>query len=282
MRDLKTSGKKSAKVRTNKRKREKRELNWRKFLRRFLYVGVAVSSCTLTVVGLFFLVQLTLTSDLFHVDQVVVSGCEQLQQQQVVDLSDISLGVNTFDLDLDLIGQQIEANPWVARAGVQRIFPSHISIELQERKSVAIINLGLLYYLDEGGEVFKVLDAGDDLDYPMITGFDYQRIEADDPAYSVALLQIVALIADLQQRSELSLQQISEIHLEETGGLALYTRDDAVMVRLGRENFVAKLDRLEKIYARLRPQLKVLDYIDLSVDEKVIVRIERPARSVRS
>jgi cell division protein FtsQ len=280
MRDLKASGSKPVRMRSNKRK--KKGLDWRKFLRRSLFTGVAVSSCTLTLVGLYFLAQLMLASNIFHVDQVVVSGCRHLEQKQVVALSDIKSGVNTFDLDLDLIGQQIEANPWVAQVGVQRIFPDRIAIELEERNPVAIINLGLLYYLDACGEVFKVLDSSDVLDYPMITGFDYQSVEEGDLADKTALLQIVALIADLGRRREVGLQQISEIHRDESGSLTLFTSDNAVKIRLGRTDFVAKLDRLEKIYARLKPQLKVLDYIDLSVDEKVIVRIERPAKMVRS
>jgi cell division protein FtsQ len=282
MRDLKTSGKKPTKIRRNKRKRDGNALNWRKFLSRSLTIGVAVTSCVLTIVGLFFLVQMMLSSDLFHVDRVLVKGCHKLEKQQVIALSDIHLGVNTFDLDLELIGQQVEANPWVRNAGVKRIFPSRIEISLNERKPVAIINLGLLYYVDERGDVFKVLDGSDDLNYPIITGFSYAQVEGDDPAFTNELQQVVKLIANLKQRQVMNLQQISEIHRDDSGSLALFTLDNAVKITLGRNDFMKKLNRLEKIYAKLRPQFKVLDYIDLSVDEKVIVRIERPARTVRS
>ncbi len=77
------------------------------------------------------------------------------------------------------------------------------------------------------------------------------------------------------------MSQISEIHRETGGSFALFTVNGAVKVKLGRDNFTEKLDRLERIYAQLQPRLPILDYIDLNVNEKVIVRIERSAKAAR-
>jgi len=79
---------------------------------------------------------------------VTVQGHDRLTAQQVVALSDVEIGVNTFNLDLGLIGRKIEENSWVHQAQVQRIFPRHVVISVIERQPVAVINLGYLYYLD--------------------------------------------------------------------------------------------------------------------------------------
>ncbi len=281
MRDLKAKSAKANKVRSNRRKREKKAINWRKLLHRSFHVSLFLGSFALVTVGGFFLYQLTMSSDLFRIDRISVQGGEHLGERQVVALSDIQFGVNTFNLDLALIGEQLEANPWVRKARVSRIFPRQVAIELEERRPVAIINLGLLYYLDDQGEVFKVLDGNDELDYPMITGFEYGRAQGHDPEYVACLKRIVALIEDLGQRDRLGLRQISEIHHQENGNLRLFTLENAVEIRLGRDHFSEKLDRLEKIYVQLKPQFKVLDYIDLNVNEKIIVRIERPRSTAR-
>jgi cell division protein FtsQ len=281
MRDLKRQKKTKSKVRQNRRKQQKKPLNLRKFLHRALRVGVVSFSGAMIVVGGFFVVQLLLASDLFRVDLVSVQGGRHLTDKKVVALSDIRLGLNTFNLDLDLIGRKIAENPWVRDARVQRIFPRQVDIRIEERTPVAIINLGYLYYLDNQGEVFKVLESVDSLDFPIITGFDYQKIKQCDRQCATELKRIVGLLADLKQRQLFSLEQVSEIHRESNGGIALYTMDGGVKVRLGRENFTNKLDRLERIYAQLQPRLPILDYIDLNVDEKVIVRIERHARAAR-
>jgi cell division protein FtsQ len=65
---------------------------------------------------------------------------------------------------------------------------------------------------------------------------------------------------------------VSEIHLDSRRGIALYTYRSAVPVYLGEEDYAAKLDRLERIYKELEPRLAVLEYIDLQVPDRIIVR----------
>lgn len=275
MRDLKKNQKKSKKTRQNRRKKQKKPLNWRKLLHRSLRVGITFFSVALILIGGFFVTQLMLASDLFRVDQIVVQGNERLVEQQVEALSDIQIGINTFSLDLGLIGRKIEENSWVQQADVQRIFPRQVVISLKERQPVAIINLGYLYYLDDQGEVFKVLGAKDSLDYPIITGFNYDKAQGHDSEYAQKLRKIVALLADLRRRDVFSLAQVSEVHHEDSGGFSLFTLEGGVRIKLGYDEHSRKLDRLERIYAQLQPKLQMLDYIDLNVEEKVIVRIER-------
>ncbi len=283
MRDLKSNqkGKGKSKVRKNRRKAQKQPLKLRKLLHRALRIGVASFSGALLIVGGFFAIQLLMASEMFQVEQIRVHGGQQLSEGQLVALSDIRPGVNTFDLDLALIGRKLAENPWIREARVERIFPREVVIRVEERSPVAIINLGLLYYLDARGEVFKVLDGSDDLDYPVVTGFDYQQVEERDRKTAAELKGIVALLENLGQREHFGLAQISEVHRSASGSLALFTLDGGVKVRLGRSDFDKKLDRLERIYAELKPRLPILDYIDLNVDEKVIVRIDRPSKAAR-
>jgi len=282
MRDLKKNQKTTKRVRGNRLKQQKKPLDWRKLLNRTLRVVVTLFSAVLLVVGGFFVTQLLLASDLFRVEQVEVQGNGRLSKGQVVALSDIETGINTFNLDIGLIGRKIEENPWVESARVQRIFPRQVMINIEERQPVAIVNLGYLYYLDKQGEIFKVLDATDNLDYPIVTGFNYAKAQAHNAEYAQQLKQVVKLLTDLGQRKLFSLEQVSEIHFEASGGLSLFTLAGGVKVKLGHADYRRKLDRLERIYAQLQPKLQMLDYIDLNVDEKVIVRIERPKQMAKS
>ncbi len=281
MRDLKKGQQKPRKVRQNRIRKKKEPLQWRQFLPRVLRVSIALFSVTLILVGGFFVTQFLMASDLFRVDEVTVRGNQRISAEQVAVLSDIERGVNTFELDLDLIGRKIEENPWIQTAQVQRIFPRKIVIRVTERKPVAIINLGYLYYLDKRGEIFKVLDASDSLDYPVVTGFDYEKAQQHDAEYAHDLREIVELLDDIRQRPQFDLTQVSEVHRDKSGDLTLFTLRGGVRVKLGQGEYKKKLDRLEKIYARLKPKLKILDYIDLNVDEKVIVRIERLKKTAK-
>jgi len=281
MRDLKRQQVKSKKGQRNLRKRQQRFLDWRNVLHRTLRIGVTLSSISMLLVGGFFAAQLLVSSDLFRVDDITIKNGRRLTAQQVIVLSDIEIGVNTFSLDLDLIGRKIEEDPWVQQAQVQRIFPRQVVVHITERQPVAIVNLGLLYYLDDSGEIFKLLDGEDDPDFPVITGFDPTRARNHDSEYGQRLRQIVALLQNIESRDLFGLDQLSEIYCDERGRLSLFTLKGGVKVKLGSSGYSEKLDRLEHIYAQLQPKLQMLDYIDLTVDEKVIVRIERLKKTAK-
>lgn len=280
MRDMKQLKKGPQKLRHNRRKEQKQPLDLRKLLHRALRVGVFGFSALLLVVGGTLLIQLLLASDLFRIEMIQVEGNQRVTREEIVGLSDINPGDMTFDLDLHLIGRKLAENPWIREARVARIFPKQVVVRIEERQPRAIINLGYLYYLDERGEVFKVLGSDDSLNYPVVTGFSREELQQQDSTSGRQLRSIIALIENLQQREIFGLDQVSEIH-REAGGVCLYTYHNAVKIRLGRRDFREKIDRLEKLYATLKKRLPVLDYIDLNVDERIIVRIERAAAHVR-
>ncbi|WP_020675404.1 cell division protein FtsQ/DivIB [Geopsychrobacter electrodiphilus] len=262
-------------VKENRKNKQKKPLNLRKILHRTLRVLVVGLSGALIVFGLVLVIQLLVASDLFRIDQVSITGEKQLSREKILALSDIQNGVSTFALDLALIGRKIEENPWVKSARVERIFPRQVNIQVEERVPLAIINLGYLYYLDQSGEVFKVLGQDDSLDFPVVTGFDRADLLARPEAGRQQLGQVVALIENLSQRKSFNLTEVSEIHQEQNGGLTLFTQNGGVKVKLGIGRLPEKLTRLERIYARLKPRLEMLEYIDLNVDKRIIVGIER-------
>jgi len=53
-------------------------------------------------------------------------------------------------------------------------------------------------------------------------------------------------------------------------------------VRMGKEDFYAKLGRLEAIYDDLEPRLLALKYIDLNVTDRVIVKVDVKRTAGRS
>lgn len=279
MRDFKGNDK-PVRVRVNRRKRQKKSIDLRRILHRSLRVGVTLFSVVMVAIGSFFMVQMLLASDQFRIDTITVQGNSRLDDETVVALSDVQSGVTTFSLDLDLIGRKIEENPWIHHARIQRIFPRQVVISVVEREPVAIVNLGYLYYLDADGDVFKVLGVEDQLDFPIVTGFSAEQLSQKDPRDKARLKKIVSLLQELTQREQFCLEQVSEMHLEPGGGLSVYSLE-GVRIRLGHGDYAKKLDRLERIYSRLQPRIQMLDYIDLNVDNKVIVRIERSHKATK-
>ncbi|MBW2510854.1 MAG: cell division protein FtsQ/DivIB, partial [Deltaproteobacteria bacterium] len=171
---------------------------------------------------------------------------------------------------------------WIARAEVERSFPDQVVIRVVERQARAIIDLDYLYYVDRKGVAFKMLESGDELDYPVITGIDRQYL-LDHPDQTQNSLDLaLSLMDQLEQRKLFNLDDVSEIHFDQQEGLIIYTRIGGVPVRMGKENFYAKLDRFEAIYEDLEPRLLALKYIDLNVTDRVIVKVDVKRTTGRS
>jgi cell division protein FtsQ len=272
MRDLKTH--KQKKIKTNRRKQEKQPRDWKKLFHRLLRITIASGSGFLLASGALLTAQMLLDSGYFGVRQIRVEQQLRVSEGDILDASDIKVGASLFDLELYMIGRKIEEHPWIARADVERSFPDQVVIRVVEREVRAIIDLGYLYYVDKTGVVFKMLDAADQLNYPVITGIDRQYL-LDNPDQTQDSLNLALLLMDeLDNRTIFNLEDVSEIHFDQQEGLILHTRIGGVPVRLGKMGFHAKLERLERIYSDLEPRLMALKYIDLNVSDRVIVKVD--------
>ena len=280
MRDLKSH--KQKKCKTNRRKQEKQARDWKKLFHRTLRVCIASGSGFLLASGALLTAQMLLESGCFGVKQVRVEHQVRVSKGDILDASDIEIGDSLFDLELHMIGRKIEERAWIARAEVERSFPDQVVIRVVEREARAIIDLDYLYYVDRAGEVFKMLDAGDELDYPVITGIDRQYL-LDNPDKTQDSVNLALQLMDaLESRTLFNLDDISEIHFEEQEGLVMHTRIGGVPVRMGKQGFGTKLNRLESIYDDLEPRLMALKYIDLNVTDRVIVKLDVKRTAGRS
>jgi len=272
MLDLKS--RKQKKVKNNRRKQEKQPIDWKTLFHRALRICIASGSGFLLASGALLTVQVLLDSGYFGVKQIRVEQQTRVSEGDVLAASDIKVGDSLFDLDLSMIGRKIEEQPWIARAEVERSFPDQVVIRVVEREARAIIDLDYLYYVDRGGEVFKMLDSGDELDYPVITGIDRQYLLDNPDKTEGCLKQTLSLMDVLDKRKVFTLDEVSEIHYDQQEGLILFTRTGGVPIHMGREGFDGKLNRLEEIYKDLEPRLLALKYIDLNVADRVIVKVD--------
>ncbi len=272
MRDLKSQ--KQKKTKTNRRKQTKQPRDWKKLFHCMLRICIASGSGFLLASGALLTAQMLLESGYFGTHNIRVEHQVRVSEDDILAASDIKIGDSLFDLELDMIGLKIEEHPWIAKAEVERSFPDQVVIRVVEREARAVIDLDYLYYVDKGGVVFKMLESGDQLNYPVITGIDRQYL-LDNPDQTQDSLNLaLRLMDELDKRSTFNLDDVSEIHYDQLEGLILYTMVGGVPVRMGKQGFNDKLNRLETIYNDLEPRLLALKYIDLNVTDRVIVKVD--------
>ena len=280
MLDLKS--KKQKKMKSNRLKQKKQPRDWKKLFHCMLRICIASGSGFLLASGALLTVQFLLESGYFGVEQIRVEQQVRVSEGDILDASDIKVGDSLFDLELHMIGRKIEEHAWIESAEVERSFPNQVVIRVKEREARAIIDLGYLYYVDRNGEVFKMLDANDELNYPVVTGIDRQYL-LDNPDKTEGCVKLaLRLMDELDKREIFNLQEVSEIHYDQQDGLVLHTRVGGVPVRMGEDSFDTKLNRLEHIYEDIEPRLLALKYIDLNVTNRVIVKVDVKRTNGRS
>jgi len=271
MRELNLNNQKPAT--RNRFKKQRKKINIRGFLKKTVRVAAAV-----VVISLIFLVCYEIygfvgKTTFLRLERIEVSGIKKLTREEILSAASVKTGDDLLGLKLSRMGEQLTKNPWIASVRVRRNFPRALSIDVVERQPVGIVSMGYLYYLDSRGDIFKPLQEGDTLDYPVITGLVEDDLLRDPAGAKETVKGMLVLLEQLQKgRAGISIADISELHYDKGFGYTIFTIDKGLPIRLGMDGFSDKLDRLAKIYAELQLQLPQLEYIDLDYSDRVVVK----------
>jgi cell division protein FtsQ len=211
-----------------------------------------------------------LRSPQLSVREIVVKGCKELTEKDVLALASVHTAPNILTLNLDAVARRIRSNPWIQEVSIGREFPDRLVIIVRERRAVALLQKeGELQLLDDDGAAFKRLEPGDDGNLPILTGC-VRAGKTDELLVkkSLALLHYLASVGDAP-----ALGTVSEVHGNETFGLSVFT-DTGLCLQMGFDGYEEKINRLNPVMADLdRRNLKRgFLLIDLSEPGKINVQ----------
>lgn len=272
MRDFAKSSYQRKKVAPNKVKIQRTPRDFKKFLRPLKAAATWLTVVVLVSSVLYGCYRAISRVTLFSLKSIEVSNCTHITREEILDLGEIEPGKDLCRMNLKRMGEHILQNPWVETVCINRYFPDTISITINERQPVAIINMGFIYYLDKKGTIFKVLNQGDKLDFPVVTGFNEEEMVGDPQGTKEALESTCELLNILREKGAFILADVSEIHYDKGYGFTLFTASGALPVKVGSGDFSAKIERFARIYRDLVVQLPAIHYIDLDFSDKIIVK----------
>lgn len=272
MRDFSASNYKGKKIAANKIRVQRKPLNLKKYLRPLYKVGLAITAIAVIYLVCLYFYRAIASVKLLSLKNIEVSNSKRITREEIIGLAGIESGANMLRMDLKLMGEHILRNPWVETVQVRRYLPDKLSITVTERDPIAVVNMGFVYYLDKKGNVFKVLNQGDRLDYPMITGFSEDDLSKDPAGTKEALKLTCELVSILREKSTFILADVSEIHYDKGYGFTMFTSANALPVKIGSGDFAEKIDRFSRVYKDLLIQRASLQYIDLDYNDKIVVR----------
>jgi len=272
MRDFANSSYKRRKVAQNKVKIQRTPLDLKKYLRPLKAITAGLFVITLVCGVLFGCYRAITTITMFSLKSIEVTNAKHLTRDEILGLAGLETGKDLFGMDLKRMGEHILQNPWVETVRINRYFPDTVSIVITEREPVAIVNMGFIYYLDRKGNVFKVLNQGDKLDFPVVTGLSEEELEKDPKGTREALEATCNLLKILREKGAFILADVSEIHYDKGYGFTLFTAAGSLPIKIGSGDFNSKVERFARIYQSLMVQLPSIHYIDLDFNDKIVVK----------
>jgi cell division protein FtsQ len=223
--------------------------------------------------------RLVLTTPALQVGHLIVRGNERLSTGEVLALVDELRGQNILTVQIGEWRERVLSSPWVEDATIRRVLPSTLEITVRERRPMGIGRVGtVLYLVDPHGVIVDEYGPNyADLDLPIIDGLSGPPPRSsgviDGPRAEFAAGVLSALSAKPELAKRVSQLDVSDVH-----NAVVILDGDTALLRLGEDDFVARLQQYLELAPALRARVSTIDYVDLRFDERLYVRpVGRPA-----
>lgn len=237
-------------------------------------------------------------SNFFSVQTIQISGSHRAVDKDLLKLGNIQTGMNLFELNLYAIEKKIITHPWILSVEVKRKLPSKLIIQVVEQQPLAIVKIENLadIIINTQGRPFKEYNPLTDeiSDLPVISGLDLtsqnNQYLFNGPLFNSIMdfldirepgriMQIKAdantgLMIETTDVYNLPIENMSENVGENMDKNNKVTEETTLQIKLGFNNFKAKLDRAHKIsrYMGKHFPYRRICAMDLSNIEKIFVK----------
>ncbi len=220
-------------------------------------------------------------SGTFTVACIDVVGNAVLTADEVVALSEVSLGVQLLEVDPASIESRLAESPRITRARVHRSLPDCVEISLEETLPAAIVQTEDAGFLEVSDRalVLPAADRSAFVDLPLISGVPAPP-QAGKRFEDELVMRGLEVLSRARAVEPSFWMDISEVRFAPGSGLVIYTVADGAEIRFGLGAVNSEdLSNSWKVLTDLRDRGAVARSIDLRFDGQVVVRLaERAAR----
>jgi cell division protein FtsQ len=194
-------------------------------------------------------------SPLSKVSTITVSGNYNVQENEIIKLSDLSTKTSFWRINLENISKQIEAHSEIKSVIIEKKLPNRVIIEVSEYKRVAYISNEEQYFpiLENGQVLHSLTDSTIPADAPILINW----VDNDD---------IQDMAKELTKLNPSITNSISEIHHTPESSdplhITLYM-NDGYEVSATVRNFSKKMSAYPSIISELDPSLKGVIHLEV-------------------
>lgn len=164
-----------------------------------------------------------MTSPIFNINKINVSGNVKVSEEQIISLSQIEIETNTYKMNKTNVENNVKENAYIDSVKVTRKLPNQVNIEVTERKPQYMLRFGNAYvYISSQGYMLEISE--EKLNTTIITGYSTpeedivagNRLNQED----LKRLEIVLKIMESASNNEVA-TDISEIDISNINNFTL-------------------------------------------------------------
>lgn len=213
---------------------------------RLVMTMLVLSLVAVLGVGLLYGYRVLTSHPYFALDEIHVTGNTRVSRGDILKAAGVGLGLNSFEMKVDLVERKISDNPWVKSATVRREFPNRLRIAVVEKVPAFWLRQGdAMYFADAAGRVIAPMHPGEFASLPVLN-----VAEGVDDGGPV----LAGLIQKMEQRQTPFTQaQVAWVRLTSAHDLEVHLdgHSGGLTLRLSMDRWEVQLDRLKVVWRDL-------------------------------
>lgn len=209
-------------------------------------------SCLVVVLALIsalfvFLYDNLLRSPYIRLERVVVLGVDEAMKDELLEMAQLDFEMSLFAVNMDEVKEGLEKHPWVKSISLEKQFPHTLAIRVEREEPWAIVAGDKLRYMNRWGRIFKEVEDGDPIDFPIVTGIPVTGENTGKPVDTA--VQVLGVLD--AEKGNWSMEHLSELHVRGDGSVYLYYPSLPCGVKVRADEVANKMNDLKKVVDHL-------------------------------
>jgi cell division protein FtsQ len=208
----------------------------------------------------------------FHVAAVRVYGAERVPQPELIARAQIPPATSLFRISVERVRARLMQHPWIRDALVRRVYPNELEIIVYERRPSAILASGSGYLIDGEGHLLSQATPAEVASLPrLVVRLSHTPSVGEqlaDPAVKAGL----RLLDQARDSPYFRNTVITQVDIMNAERFVLYTRRGTFIMGASLVGIDDKLELFPAIDEALRRSMRRAEYVDLSVENQVVVK----------
>ena len=204
----------------------------------------------------------------FTVNRVIIIGNKRISKNEIFKRTGLVIGESTTLFLNSTLEKELDKNAWVISSHVEKELPDYIYIEIMEEDIFCLYKEqeDKLKYISKSGKILGDANIQFGLDFPVIIGESNIK-----PELKLKALELLELS---ESDDILNFSEISEIQVSSIYGITVNTTYGTIVYFGTGKTLGERWNSLREFILYSQNYNFKQDYIDLSIDNKVVVKYD--------